>query len=367
MELNMEDKKMKNFRTEKLNSLSLAALLMAGATFTACSSDDAATEQNPAQKTYTLTVNATKGGDATTRALSIDGEGQLIATWATTENIYVKKGGTSVGTLNPDASGSLATLKGELTGDFAVGQTLDLTFPRADIDYTGQVGTLADIAAKYDYATATATIISVNGSTIGANNGDGGNVIFQNQQAIIKFTLLDKADGTTKLSPSALTVTDGTSTVSLTSIPADTYTANGDGVLYVAFPAAGSAKPITLTATVGGDTYTYEKSSATFTNEEYYDIAVKMTKQVAPTQALLQVTVHESSYSTGVGDHIIYYESGETWEEAIAKHPTENAGWSIKSEDGYDFVYYGENQVWNGGGVGVFSDEPIDENDYYEF
>ena len=62
----------------------------------------------------------------------------------------------------------------------------------------------------------------------------------------------------------------------------DAYTANGSGILYVAFPAAGSAKTITLTATVGTDTYTYEKSGVTFTNGKYYEITVKMTKQ-APT------------------------------------------------------------------------------------
>jgi hypothetical protein len=84
---------------------------------------------------------------------------------------------------------------------------------------------------------------------------------------------------------------------------------------------------------------------------------------VTPAPALLQVTVHGSS--SGVGDHIIYYESGDTWGEAIAKHPTENAGWIIKSEDNLDCVYYGENQVWNAGGVGVVSDEQIGENDYY--
>ena len=86
------------------------------------------------------------------------------------------------------------------------------------------------------------------------------------------------------------------------------------------------------------------------------------------TPALLQLTVHESSYSPGVGDHIIYYASGETWGQAIANHPTENAGWSIKSEDGHDFVFYGENQVYYGVSQSApFSDDLIDANDYYEF
>jgi len=31
-------------------------------------------------------------------------------------------------------------------------------------------------------------------------------VTFENQQAIVKFTLIDKADGTTKLSPTALNI-----------------------------------------------------------------------------------------------------------------------------------------------------------------
>ena len=97
-------------------------------------------------------------------------------------------------------------------------------------------------------------------------------------------------------------------------------------------------------------------------------ITIEKAETAPAAPALLQVTVHESSSSPGVGDHIINYESGDTWGEAIAKHPTENAGWSIKSEDGFDFVYYGENQVWyRDSGSGVFSDEPIDANDYYEF
>ena len=35
---------------------------------------------------------------------------------------------------------------------------------------------------------------------------------------------------------------------------------------------------VTLTATVGSDTYTYDKSNVTFTNGEYYEINVKMKK-----------------------------------------------------------------------------------------
>lgn len=91
------------------------------------------------------------------------------------------------------------------------------------------------------------------------------------------FTLLDKADGTTLLSPTELTIEYGGESVSLTSIPADTYTTNGAGVLFVAIPGFES-QDITLTATVADNTYTYNKSGVTFVNGKYYDITVKMTK-----------------------------------------------------------------------------------------
>ena len=99
-----------------------------------------------------------------------------------------------------------------------------------------------------------------------------------NQQAIVKFTLKDKADGTTLLSPTALTINYGSESLELTSIPAATYTTNGNGVLYVALPEF-SGEDVTLTATCSSGTYTYTKSYATFVNGKYYEITVKMTKQ----------------------------------------------------------------------------------------
>ena len=263
----------------------LAALLMAGAAFTACSSsdDNIIDEQpvNPAQKTYTLTVNASKGDGAQTRALDLTGK-TLTASWATTENVYVKKGETwATGSLQPETAGTTATLKGSLTGiSIEANDNLTLQFPKSgDITYAGQQGTIADIQANFDWATATVDVESVSPS--GNINPNTATTTFTNQQAIIKFTLQDKGNGNAAISPSAFTVSDGTSTVELTGIT-DAYTANGSGILYVAFPAAGSAKTITLTATVGTDTYTYEKSGVTFTNGKYYEITVKMTKQ-APT------------------------------------------------------------------------------------
>ena len=187
---------MKSMITEKFKSLSLAALLIASATFAACSSDDNTIDQQPAQpagqQVYTMTVNAQKGGDAaTTRALRLDDK-TLNATWATTENIYVKKGDTwATGSLKPQTDGTTATLKGTLSGITIAGSdVLTLQFPKSgDISYDGQLGTLEDIAANFDYATATVTVASV--SATGNITPTEATTTFQNQQAIVKFTLQD--------------------------------------------------------------------------------------------------------------------------------------------------------------------------------
>jgi hypothetical protein len=113
------------------NIFALAALLMAGAAFTACSSDDNSIEQpaNPAgEKTYTLTINASKGANASTRALALNGT-KLVASWADSDVLSVFKAtsptectaGNLLGTISTVASaisadGDQATFTGTLSG-----------------------------------------------------------------------------------------------------------------------------------------------------------------------------------------------------------------------------------------------------------
>ena len=266
-------------------------LLTAGLALTACSSDDSNTEQ--VRTTYTMTIDATKGANeaasrATTRALTLTGS-TLNATWATTERVYVQGRKVSdnsyfwfEGYLQPHSAGTTTQLNGvislptsfSISIDEAIGtpHKLTLQFPRPYVlDYTGQIGTLADIAAKYDYAKATDVGVDIEADKVVGVSP----VTFVNQQAIVKFTLKDKADGTTLLNPTALTIQYGEESLSLTSIPSTTYGTNGNGVLYVAIPGF-SDKAVTLTATVADDTYTFTKSGVTFVNGQYYEINVKM-------------------------------------------------------------------------------------------
>ena len=242
----------------------LAALLIASATFVACSSDDniANENQQPANPTgkYTMTVQASKGMDTRALALTLDGE-TLNATWTNGDQVTVYEGDTYLGTLSAtNSDGATCKLIGELT-TAPTGTEVTLKFNTPT--YTGQNGTLDYIASHCDYATATTTV-TVIGNTI-----TGTDVEFTNQQAIVKFTLKDNASTPASLSATELVVNDGANDYTITP-------ASATSELYVAIPGI-SEQTVTLTATVGGYTYTYVKSGVTFTNGEYYEITVKMT------------------------------------------------------------------------------------------
>lgn len=314
----------------------MAVLLMASAvTFVSCSKDE---EPTVSGKTYTMTVNASKG-DGATKHLTLSGS-TITATWLTTENVYVKKGSDwATGSLQPQTEGANTTLKGELSNiDIEAGDNLTLQFPKSgNITYAGQMGTIADIAVNFDYATAAVTVATVDGGNITTT----ADAAFENQQAIVKFTLLQSDHSALPSNPTALTINYGTGSVTLTDIPAATYTTNGDGVLYVALPGF-SNQSVTLTATVGGDTYTKTVSNITFVNGQYYTVTVGM-------KELLTLNIPDE-VDLGVGHHNIYYTDGETWAQAITNHPTQNEGWI--AEGGY--VY------WSG-----FAPYPVfDDTDY---
>ena len=256
----------------KLTIPAMAALLVA--VLAACSGDDdqlVEFEGSPLKKEYTLSVETAKGigavvGDlqSQTRALTQNGS-TLTASWATTDRVYVQKGGTwATGSLQPQYAGATSTLKGSLTGvTIAADDVLTLQFPKSGTpDYSGQKGTLEDIAANYDYATATANVRAVSANGMVAADA----ATFTNQQAIVKFTLKNTSDASINASVLSVQVDGNTYTV----VPA-----SAASEIYVAVPGF-SSKKVELFAKVGTDWYSFDKSGITFTNGQYYTIAVKM-------------------------------------------------------------------------------------------
>ncbi len=301
----------------KQKHLTLAALaILCGTALFSCSRDD--NESPKAPTTFHMTVNATKGTNnalqapavSPTRALSLKGS-TLYATWSTTEQVFVQAVTQERtlfwfgGHLSPQSDGVSTTLSGtiSLTSSWAssfedvFGTSVEpyfnfnLQFPRKDWEYTGQVGTLSDIAQKYDYAIANAQV-TIDGNKI---TGVKQTETFENQQAIVKFTLKDSSGNLIDASALTISATGLAQSVSLWynserhryepyNIPE-----NDPGSITISLSPATSEvyaalrginnTTVTLTATVGSDTYTYTRSGVTFEHGEYYDISVKMTKQ----------------------------------------------------------------------------------------
>ena len=228
-------------------------------------------------QSYTLTVEASKDAPATTRALGFDDvTGALDATWETGDLVYVYSvsgeapnetlSASPVATLVATADGTTTTLIGKFVTSYTpeAGARLRLKF--LDPDYATQDGTLDYIATHCDYATADVTIAEVDGKQVVTTAAT-----FQNQQAIVRFSLKDK-DTDDAIAATSLSIEYGSATYTVTPAAAASE-------LYVAIPGQTDAQ-IKLNATVGTDNYSYKKTAATFENGSYYAIAVKMKKKI---------------------------------------------------------------------------------------
>ena len=194
------------------NIRTLATLLMASAAIVSCSvkedifEEETTIKEEPA-KVYTLSVNATKGGDdEATKALSLDGK-RLNATWTEGDEVTVYNKTRLAkldGTLIAQSSGPNTELKGSLRGTIENSDELILSYNNADYaDYASQDGTLDYIAHNCDYTQAAVTVSGINGADIVIES----TATFKNQQAIVKFILKDQDNN--DLNVSNLTISAG--------------------------------------------------------------------------------------------------------------------------------------------------------------
>ncbi|MBO7591426.1 MAG: hypothetical protein J6T05_07520 [Prevotella sp.] len=219
----------------------------------------------PQSGTLRLTVDANiDTSDDTNRAFSIDGNSRLVSTWESGDVVYVYANDvstTSIGTLTPATTGSSsARLVGNINATgLSDNQTLSLETQPRTYSFASQTGALSNLF----YAKATATV------SIDGGNATISNATFTRPMAVVKFTLKDKATTyAIEASPLIIKIGETTYTVTPTSAASE---------IYFAIPEF-SDKDITLTATVGTDTYTYNKTGVTFENGKYYAIAVNMVR-----------------------------------------------------------------------------------------
>ena len=275
----------------------LAIQLMVGVAFAACSSsDDSIIEQpvNPTEpKTYTMTVQATKGDAAGTRGLSLDGN-TLNVKWNEGEKVVVMQDDDELGTLTatPDPNDpTKATLTGELD-ELDPEEDIEFHLHSASCDYSRQSGVLLSkdgensIEENFDYALCTVEAESDKIKTSVVKDPDGdeqydeyylvtieGGITLESQQAIVKFTLVDKADATTPMNVTRLEVYDHYEIIFVEPV-------SPTNALYVAVNSDGAELDYHLKAvTAKGDVYTYDRSDVTFLCGKYYEVKVQMTKQ----------------------------------------------------------------------------------------
>lgn len=176
-----------------------------GLTLAACSKDDDALTQQPAEQQpteqttgrgipFTATISIGEGG--TTRALA-DGGTTLTATWEEGEKVALIHNGVSDEMTVASVSGGKATITGKITGSPSDGDAVTIIYPAtAAKGTTGEVkgnllktqeGTLAAVSEKYDVRKGTGTL------TMGATATLTDDVAMANQYAVWKLTLTANA------------------------------------------------------------------------------------------------------------------------------------------------------------------------------
>lgn len=262
----------------------LMALVVAGVLLYSCSKD----EEHQSLKSFSTEAvrDLSDGGGVTTRGLEQTGS-TIKAVWKASDKVYAfpEKSSVSIGTLSPVAD-RLGTERTKLDGSLnstglKVGDYLNFVTPRDVWDYTGQLGTLADIESKYDYAQARVYI-----TEISANGMKGSTANFSTEQALIRFTIKG-ADGALMNIPSLTISAAGKKLVTGYTLSGGVFTpsygdltitpASATSEMYVALrnDTEGS-DTYTLLTTVGGISYNYTCSGVTFKKSTSYHVTVTM-------------------------------------------------------------------------------------------
>lgn len=235
-------------------------LITAAMLATACDKNDEPATVEPVctpslpQPNYTLTITATKGADnSLTKALNLDHK-TLNATWKKDDEVTVYQNGIDIGYLEAQSDGASTTLTGNLYKTPINGKA---TLRFNETNYIGQDGTLDHIASRYDYAEATITITGITGNNeiITAEKS----VDFENQQAIVKFSLQSGGDPVN----AKYIIVNG---IKITP-------AQATNEIYAAIP---GAIDVTITAFDGTHYYNHSKSKAKFENGNYYIVNVSL-------------------------------------------------------------------------------------------
>lgn len=277
----------------------------------------------PENTVWTTVVEAAKGPD--TKALAYEGAA-LVASWATTDNVYVLAGSESKGVMHPQSAAETAVLSGTLTGTFTVGDELKLRYPVLEPKYDTQEGTLEFLAENCDVGEATVTVTSVDTEnkilTLSSAK-------FEPQQSIVQF----EAHPIVK----TLVISTPGLDYNITVTPTDLST----NLIYVAIPEHGSDKQLISFFGKGVDDKTrIGVSAAKSVNGKFYRAPLQM-DEVRSVDLGLSVLWSESNLGADIifeGDKRMLYGQYYAWGETVPK--LNYAGSTYKFWSGDAFTKY---------------------------
>ena len=274
------------------------SLAMAAMTLTACSSTEseeavtAETAKAGQTGTFQVSINV---GPAQTRAISVGGNNchTLYTNWDDGDKVRVVQGTTKLEQLTADVSAgntAYATLTGTLTGTFNVGDELTLYYHDADLDYTGQTGTIGCVSTSKSFLTATSTVQQINQGT-GTISNNGGYLVMSNasyspMQAYLDISFTD--DDSKALAITQLDIwTSGGKLVKTAPLGGEKTYATEESPLTVTPDAAtdhfflalrdeaGASNTIYFKATTANNAYTYSQESNLAIGGYYYAASPK--------------------------------------------------------------------------------------------
>lgn len=303
--------------------LSMVALALVGALMTGCSSDDNEPQQ-PANtgnvETLTLTVSLDGEG---TRALTYEGVktfavgDQIAVVYKNTDNETVKTVSNALSVGGSTATFTVTVENADKTEDVTYIYPASMANADGSINYAAlatQDGTLATLSSNLDLATYT-----------GAWDGTSlpSNVELDNPLAILQLTLKN-SDGTSTITSglTQVTVSDGSNTYTVT----PTGSNFGEDVIYVAIRPVTAA--LQYTATDGTYNYLKTATSRAYAAGNFYDLGLRMTKQVSlPTGAingLFSVSSTQQVYFSQGNLQATY--NGSAWSWAFATNQYDYVG-----------------------------------------
>lgn len=216
----------------KSNIKFLSLLLIVAGMISSCTSSDGIIESTPINGQWKVSIDATTETDAT-RAISVGGNNgiTLYANWDSGDEVEVVKDGAIVGTLTAEITGNNsanAKLNGSLSGTYSVGDELTVFYRHANVDYTGQKGTIGDASTKYAYMKGTTTVSKVDGSN---QYLDMSYVSFNYMQLFLNLTFQDNAGNEIKVKKLTMKAASGKMVKSIALDGTKTYFTDDDPLI----------------------------------------------------------------------------------------------------------------------------------------